>query len=96
MLELVFVLGIHIVFCDYIFFFSCNLVSGLFIIIFLRLYSLKLTWHDIYHRNIFWYYIFSMHLLLWMNALLDSICMGMAEPWGKGSMRKIQNEIIIM
>ena len=35
-----------------------------------------------------------MHLLLWMNDMLDLICMGFAELYGTGRDRTIQNENI--
>ena len=34
----------------------------------------------------------SVHPLLWMNIMLDDICMVFAELWATGSKRKIQNE----
>ena len=37
-----------------------------------------------------------MHILLWMNVMLDFICTGFAELWGMGRERKIQNENICL
>ena len=33
-----------------------------------------------------------MHPLLWMNVMLNFICMGFAELWAMGRKRKTQNE----
>ena len=37
-----------------------------------------------------------MHLLLWMNAMLDFICLNFAKLWGTGRERKIQHENICL
>ena len=37
-----------------------------------------------------------MHPLLWMNVMLDFICMGFTELWGTGSKPKCQNENICL
>ena len=34
--------------------------------------------------------------LLWMNVMLDFICMGFTELWGTGSKQKCQNENICL
>ena len=34
-----------------------------------------------------------MHLLLWVDIMLDLICIGFAEQWEIGSKQKIQNDI---
>ena len=36
------------------------------------------------------------HLLLWMNVMLDFICMVFAKLWATGSKRKIQNENVCL
>ena len=37
--------------------------------------------------------LYASTVLLWINALLDFICMGFAEQWGTGGERKIQMKI---
>ena len=41
-------------------------------------------------------FFLSMHLLLWINAILDCICIGFAELWGTAREQKIQNKMICL
>ena len=57
------------------------------------LIPLKLTCHQINRRHIcFNIKSISVHPLLWMNVMLDSICMVCAELPSTGYKRKIQND----
>ena len=60
-------------------------------------WSLKLTCHHINRRHIcFNIKSISVHHLLWMNVMLDFICMIFAELWSTESKRKIQNDNVCL
>ena len=59
--------------------------------------KLKLTCHHINHRHIsFNIKSIPVHPLLWMNVVLDFICMIFAEPWSTKRKRKIQNDDVCL
>ena len=76
-----------------VFFFSSNLIYYCHSVCnYLNKYNLKLTCHHINRRHIcFNIKAISFHPLLWMNAMLDFICMVFAELLSTGYKRKIQN-----
>ena len=66
-------------------------------LIFKQFYFLKLTGRHINHRHIcFNIKSFSEHPLLWINVMLDFICVGFAELSATGIKRKIQNETMCL
>ena len=59
--------------------------------------SLKLTRRHLNRRHIFFYIkSLSVHPLLWMNVMLDFICIGFTKLSATGSKQKIQNENICL
>ena len=59
-------------------------------------HSLKLTCHINRRHICFSIKSISVHSLLWMNVMLDFICMVVAELWSTGSNRKIQNHKVCL